>query len=152
MLAEECHRNFAFTMFHAEQMPLLRLASTTVTPIGPRLWQVDVEIANDRLIPTRTERAAQRGIGQPDRLTLEGAKVLAAGVLRDRFARSMEEQRFRPQRLEIDEGVPGRGSRFARFLVEGDEGTAVRIAYEAEKAADLAAEIVLKASAPAGGG
>ena len=61
MLEEEAHRNFAFTAFHAAETPKLRVNDVVVADLGGGLWQVDVEIANDRLIPTRTARAAQGG-------------------------------------------------------------------------------------------
>jgi len=143
MLEEECHRNFAFTLYHAAQMPRLRFGEVTAKPIAPGLFQVDVEVANDRLIPSRTERAAARRIGQPDRLRLTGAKVAASGTLRDRFARSMEEVRFRPETIPVEEGIPGRGSRHFRFLVEGKPGDELTLAYEAEKATDLSMTLTL---------
>ena len=34
MLEEESHRNFAFTMYHADQMPLLRLGDVVVEDLG----------------------------------------------------------------------------------------------------------------------
>jgi hypothetical protein len=146
MLEEECHRNFAFTLYHAGQMPLLRFAAATATEVAPGLYQVDVEVANDRLIPSRTERAASKGIGQPDRLTLTGADVVASGFLRDRFAKSMGEVRFRPETIPVDEGIPGRGSRFFRFLVKGKGGDAVTLEYSAEKASDVTTTVVLPKS------
>jgi hypothetical protein len=111
--------------------------------VAPGLYQVDVEVANDRLIPSRTDRAASKGIGQPDRLVLTGADVVASGFLRDRFAKSMDEVRFRPETIAVDEGIPGRGSRFFRFLVNGKGGDAVTLTYSAEKASDVTTTVLL---------
>ncbi len=151
MAEEEHHRNFAFTMFHAAQMPKLRFADIRITELatqaGAGLWQIDVEVANDRLIPTRTERAASKAIGQPDRLALTGAKVLAAGLPRNRFDRAMSEQRYRPATLEVEEGISGRGSRFFRFLVEGKAGEAIGLSYVAEKASPITMSMELRATA-----
>jgi hypothetical protein len=151
MAEEEHHRNFAFTMFHAAQMPKLRFADIRITELatqaGAGLWQIDVEVANDRLIPTRTERAASKAIGQPDRLALTGAKVLAAGLPRNRFDRAMSEQRYRPATLEVEEGISGRGSRFFRFLVEGKAGETIGLSYVAEKASPITMSMELRATA-----
>ncbi len=154
MAEEEHHRNFAFTMFHAAQMPKLRFAGVTVSelaapPAGGEngLWQIDVEVANDRLIPTRTERAASKAIGQPDRLTLSGAKVLTAGFPRNRFDRAMSEQRYRPATLEVEEGISGRGSRFFRFIVEGKPKATIGLSFVAEKASPITMSLELAATA-----
>ena len=34
MLEEECHRNFAFTMVHAGEMPILRFDRVEVAKVG----------------------------------------------------------------------------------------------------------------------
>ncbi|MBL9118291.1 MAG: peptidase M14 [Phycisphaerae bacterium] len=149
MAEEEYHRNFAFTMFHAAQMPKIRFASTEVKDLGNGLWQVDVEIANDRLIPTRTERAAARGIGQPDRLRLTGASVVLGGFASNRFAKTVSEQRFRPATLEVEDGIPGRSSRFFRFVVRGNAGDTVGLSYVAEKASPISASVSLAPTANA---
>lgn len=137
MAEEEYHRNLAFIAFHAGEMPAVRFGAIESKDLGGGLWQVDVELVNDRLTPTRTERAASRGVGQPDRLTLEGATVLSSGIKQNRFDRGMSEQRFRPATVEIEEGVPGRGSRFVRFLVTGTRDDPVTLRYSAEKASEL---------------
>jgi hypothetical protein len=134
MMEEELHRNFAFTMFHADQMPLIRFESVETKEISPQLWQVTVTVANDRLIPTRTARAADKGIGIADTLTLTGADVVAAGSLDRRTDRTMELQGFVPASLRFERGVPGQGSVAARFLVKGTAGTPITLAWNAEKA------------------
>ena len=134
MMEEELHRNFAFTMFHADQMPLIRFESVETKEISPQLWQVTVTVANDRLIPTRTARAADKGIGIADTLTLTGADVVAAGSLDRRTDRTMELQGFVPASLRFERGVPGQGSVAARFLVKGTTGTPITLAWNAEKA------------------
>jgi hypothetical protein len=153
MVQEEHHRNFAFTMFHAKEMPRLRFQNTTAKPLDATgsLWQIDVAIVNDGLIPTRTERAASRDIGLPDRLELTGGTVLLSGTVENAVDTTVNEQRFRPARLEIDEGVPGRGLRFARFVVRTDPATtSLGLTYTAEKARTITTSIELPRSAPSG--
>jgi hypothetical protein len=134
MMEEELHRNFAFTMFHADQMPLLRFESVETKELAPQLWQVTVTVANDRLIPSRTARAADKGIGLADTLTLAGAEVVAAGTLDRRTDRTLDPQGFQPATLRFERGVPGQSSVAARFLVKGSAGTAITLAWNAEKA------------------
>jgi hypothetical protein len=137
MVEEELHRNFAFTMYHADQMPLLRFESADTKELSPGLWEVTVTVANDRLIPTRTARAADRGIGTDDVLELSGAKVVAGGRLERRTDRTFDPQEFRPHALRFPRGVPGQSSVAARFLVEGAAGTPITLRHASQKATDI---------------
>ncbi len=145
MLEEECHRNFAFTMFHAAHMPLVRFAQSTAKPLPGGLWQIDVELANDRLIPSRTARAAQRRIGLADSLTCtgEGVEVVASGRIDDVVDRTIDPVRHQPWRLWLESGVPSLSSAAYRFIVKAPEGAMVKLDYAAEKALDLHAEVLL---------
>jgi hypothetical protein len=148
LLEEECHRNFAFTLFHAGEMPKLRFGAITTVPLDPAgtLWQVDVEVANDKLMPSRTDRAASKGIGLADRVTVSGdATVVLSGTVRESSAKSLQtEERYHPATVRLEDGVPGRSSRVIRFVVRGKEGDTLRVAYDAEKASDLSTTTTLK--------
>ena len=140
MLEEEAHRNFAFTAFHAAETPKLRVNDVVVDDLGDGLWRVDVEIANDRLIPTRTARAAEGGIGRPDLLMFEpaaGTELVVAGPVPSRFAEDFEPVSHRPQRLLVDTGIPGRGIATFRYLLRSDGPPQGDFHYDAEKARDL---------------
>ncbi len=143
MIEEEAHRNFAFTMFHAAQMPLLRWESVDTREISPGLWEVTVTVANDRLIPTRTARAADKRIGLPDLLSLEGAPIVASGLLSRRTDKSFDAQLAEGGALRVENGVPGNGSLAARFLVKGSSGMPLTLKYSAEKAKDISTSIQL---------
>jgi hypothetical protein len=148
MMEEELHRNFAFTMFHADQMPLLRFESVETKEATPGLWQVTVTVANDRLIPTRTARAADKGIGLADTLALTGADVSAAGKLANRTDRTMDLQAFRPATLRFERGIPGNGRAAARFLVKGTAGTPITLTWTAQKAKQVSVTVKLGESMP----
>ena len=149
-MLEEClHRNFAFTMFHADQMPLLRMESVETKEIAPGLWQVTAGVANDRLIPTRTARAADKRIGLPDTFELTGAEVVAAGTLSNRTDRTIDQQPAEPARLRFERGVPGLGSSYARFFVKGAAGTPVTVKWNAQKAKGVQATVKLGEQMPA---
>jgi len=140
MLEEECHRNFAFTMFHAEQMPLLKFGQCTLEQLGPRLWQLTVEVENESAIPTRTDVQARNGIGRRDVLELalgEGARVITSGSISDRRDRTIDEVSFEPARVLLDRGVPGQGRILHRFIIEADEGFDGTVRYSSDWALDI---------------
>jgi hypothetical protein len=139
MLEEEAHRNFAFTMLHGGEMPKLRFDRTKIERLGDRLWQVTVEIRNDKLIPTRTARARSAGIGAADLLTADGpgVSVVTSGRLDGWWDTTVDEVRHEPARVLYDEGVGSRGTVVHRFWIEGDAGAVLTLRYTAEKAADI---------------
>jgi hypothetical protein len=112
MLEEMCHRNMAFTMFHASEMPKLEWDPPEVAEVSPGLWRVRLEIRNTKAIPTRSAVARNKKIGTPDRLTIipRNCKVLAGGRLVGPFGREKPEAvEHRPERLLIDGGIRGNG-------------------------------------------
>ena len=147
MLEEEAHRNFAFTAFHAEQMPELRFDPVQVRrPAANHLqqdtWEVEVTVVNDRLIPTRTALAAKNRIGLPDFISLEldgDAEVVLAGRVPDpaRAPWRMEVVTDRPERLANETGVSSREPVTWRWLVRSEEAPRGRVRYQAQKARDL---------------
>ena len=145
MLEEACHRNFAFTMFHAGNMPELAFKWIGVEQLDSGLWEITVEIENSKIIPTRLALAQRKKIGLPDLLTLDGAQTVLSGRIRDRHADSINAVTDRPGRLLIDAGIGGQSVSTFRFLVEGDEHDTITLSYTAEKARDIEIEFTLKA-------
>jgi hypothetical protein len=138
MLEEEAHRNFAFTAFHAGQMPKVVFRSVDVKSLGRDTWAVTVEIANDRRIPTRTARAAACMIGMPDTLTwkphsADGPTVVAAGPVPDRLKPDFEPVPAEPSRIRVESGISGLDVRAFRFLVRGNPGQTATLRFEGEK-------------------
>ncbi len=146
LLEEECHRNFAFTAYHADQMPRLKLERADVVAKAAGLYQLTVEVENERLMPTRSGIARANRIGAPDVVTCEPAagRVLAGGPTERMSAPRFDATRHEANRLVHDAGVGSRGRAYFRFLVEAPAGTTVTVRYEAEKAQDRALELVLR--------
>lgn len=147
MLEEECHRNFAFTMYHAGEMPELEFKWVGVKNLSGEVWEVTVEVENKRLIPTRTDIAARNRIGQPDVLTLSGngISVVASGGLSDRFDTTINNPtEDRKHMLLLNDGSASKGHRTYRFLITGREGVNFTMKYEAEKARDIEIAIPLR--------
>jgi hypothetical protein len=129
LIEEMCHRNAAFVLYHADQLPAVSWTDLKVEPVAPGVHAVTATLRNDRLIPTVSEQAARRDLGQPDRATLagEGLRVLAGGVLRNRDTGELDPVRFEPARLRLEAGVPGGGTVHLRWLVQGTGEAAVTL-------------------------
>lgn len=142
-LEELCHRNFAFTVYHADQMPLVELRDVEVKSLGGDLWRVRVDVHNLRSIPTTTAQAAARRWGPRDyvELSAPGAKVLAGGRIADRFNAPFEFVRFNPARLWVDEGVTGDSFQTFQWIVSGRG--AGRIRFAGPRVSDVETEIQL---------
>ncbi len=139
MLEEDSHRNFGFSMFHADQMPQIRFGEVDVKQLGDGVWSVTAEVRNDRIIPTRSGLAARKGIGRNDLFLCEPGRgdVVAAGMLESWRDTSMDEVRHEPHRVQVESGVPSRGSVICRFIIAGNAGDDVTLRYLAEKARDI---------------
>ncbi len=143
MLEELCHRNMAFTLYHAKQMPRLEFARREVKPLGGGVFEVTVELKNTRLIPTIAAIAQRRRIGARDSISIQaagggpGIEVLAGGALEDRLNNRFRAAERQPWRLWIDGGIPGESARSFRWYVrasgrEGQPGAAL-IRYRSDK-------------------
>ncbi len=142
-LEEECHRNFAFTVYHAEQMPLLELRDVEVVPLGDGLLRVRVDAHNLHLIPTTTAQAAKRRYGPRDFIRIRGdnLRVLAGGTVADRFTAPFEAVEHQPHQLWIDDGLPAESFRTFQWIVVGS-GTAT-IELVAPRAVDVSTSVTL---------
>jgi len=132
LLEEECHRNMAFTLFHADEMPLVKIQSVKVEPAAGGLTQVTATIANDRICPSRAAVDIKNKITRPDLVKIEGQglRVIAGWTSSEPFFRRPSEQRRRPAELRLD-SVPGRGAVYARWLVKG--GGPYRVSVDSVK-------------------
>ncbi|RMF73765.1 MAG: peptidase M14 [Planctomycetota bacterium] len=129
-LEEECHRNFAFTMFHARQMPKVSITGVEVESLGGGLWRVTADVRNEHLIPTTTEQAAKRRYGPRDRVEIGGdaLRVVAGGtVSRRRPGAPLEFVEHQPSRIWLDHGIRGETTRRFQWLVEGDGAANIRV-------------------------
>jgi hypothetical protein len=120
LLEEECHRNMAFTVYHADQMPRLRIMDVEIEKLEEGLHRVWVAVENQRLIPTRLGHDLANGITAPNTVTLSGdqLKVLSSGIVTDRFFKRATAVKRRPERLEIP-SIPGMSAVRAQFIVAG---------------------------------
>jgi len=121
LLEEECHRNMAFSLYHADQMPRLSIEEVDMERLGQGLYRVWVSIRNERMISTRTQQDVQHHISAPDRVSLQGpdVKVLSSGRVTNRFFKQVEPSERRPDVFELD-AVPGGETVRIQFVVQGE--------------------------------
>ena len=122
MSMELFHRNMAFTLYHADQMPLMTMGDATVEPVNGDVYRVRIDIKNERLISTITARAQANRVVRPDLITVDGnVEIIAAGWDPDKFrpgATQMIDQ-VELDRILIRSGHPGRTVRTIEYLVRG---------------------------------
>jgi len=127
MIEELCHRNAAFVLYHADQMPRLEFDEIKVEPVAGAgdLSTVTATVRNTRAIPSVAEQAAAHDIGLPDVLGLEGPglAVAAGGPLLDQYTGEIAAAERDPAHLKLNAGVPGLGTVRVRWFVRG-KGTA----------------------------
>jgi hypothetical protein len=122
MSLEAFHRNMAFTLYHADEMPIMAMGESRVESMGDGLYKVQVDIKNERLIPSITARGMNNRVVRPDLLTVEGGvEILAAGWVPDRNrpgkTQMIEQEDL--NRIMIRSGHPGRTTKTIEYLVRG---------------------------------
>jgi hypothetical protein len=120
LLEEELHRNMAFTLYHADMMPLLEISEVKVEKLGDGLFKIWVTIENQRLIPTRTAQDVDHHISPPDVVSIEGddLHVLSGGQVTDQYFKRVQAVERRPERVEVDT-IEGMSAARVQFVVEG---------------------------------
>ncbi|MFW6140683.1 MAG: M14 family zinc carboxypeptidase, partial [Acidobacteriota bacterium] len=140
LLEELCHRNMAFCLLHAYEMPLPKIKKVSAEKVSSDLYKVKVSISNGRLMPTLSAQAIESQVQRPDVLSVQGdVDVLAAGQSQGtglpagiprrylRYFRGMGaadsdvnliEQKD-PTRLKLFNGIPGRTEVEYQFLIKG---------------------------------
>jgi hypothetical protein len=131
MQEELAHRNMAFTLYQAAEMPLMQMGETKVENVGGDVWRVWVDLTNDRITPTILQKAAQNHVVPPDLLTLDGnVEVITAGWVQSKFragATDMIDQHDL-KRIIVRNGTPGQTTRTIEYIVKGSGNVTVKYA------------------------
>ncbi|UCC25615.1 MAG: hypothetical protein JSU98_00700 [Gemmatimonadales bacterium] len=139
------HRNMAFTLYHADQMPLMTMGEASVERVGGDVWRVRVPIRNERLIPTVTARARENRIVRPDILSVEGnVEIITAGWVDDvhRPGPTQRIDQAELDRILIRSGAPGRTTRVIEYLVRGSGSLTVE--YDSQKGGTVSTTVRLR--------
>ena len=146
MIEELCHRNAAFVIYHAEQMPRIEWDGIKVEALaGSDLYQVTATVHNTRTIPSISQQAAHRKAGLPDTATIagEGLTVVAGGPVVNVDTGEIAAEEFLPATIKLESGVSGKGVTRVRWFVKGKPGTKVALRYASQKAGTLTAEALI---------
>ncbi len=148
LLEELCHRNMAFCLLHADEMPLPIIKNVSAEKIASGLYRLKVNLYNERLMPTMSAAAVTNMVQRPDILSIDGkVKVLAAGQAAGTGMPSGIPAQFRRffrgrgaadgdvtfidqkdlKNLKLTSGIPGRSEVEYHFLVEGKGNVTVEL-------------------------
>jgi hypothetical protein len=145
MNEELCHRNMAFTLYQADEMPQMTTGETTVEPVGGGVYRVRIDFSNPKLTPTILAKAAENHVVRPDLLTVDGPmEVLAAGWVASRHrpgATELIDQR-ELKRIQVRTGMPGRSTRTIEYLVRGTGN--LTVTYDSVKGGQAIAAVSVK--------
>jgi hypothetical protein len=146
MNEELCHRNMAFTLYQADEMPQMKGGETKAEAIGGGVSRVRVDFTNPKLVPTILAKAAANNVVRPDLLTVEGKgiEVLSAGWVASKFrpgATELIDQKD-PKRIVIRTGIGGRTTRTIEYLVRGTGEMAVT--YDSVKGGKATVKVSVK--------
>ncbi|MDX1283546.1 MAG: M14 family metallopeptidase [Draconibacterium sp.] len=149
MNEELCHRNMAFTLYQADEMPLMKTGESKVEKIGKDVYKIWVEFSNPKVAPTITAMAAKNNVVRPDLLTLEGnVEIISAGWINDpktnEYLKPVTEEidQHDLNRIMIRNGHPGKTSRTIQYLVKGSGK--VNVNYDSVKGGSVGTTITLK--------
>lgn len=138
MNEELCHRNMAFSLYQADEMPKMEIGETTVKKIGDNVYRVLVDLTNKKVAPTITAKAAQNNVVRPDLITFEGkSDIISASWISNKetfdYLNPVTELIDQKQlnRLIIRNGTPGKTTRTLQYLIKGSGN--VIITYDSVK-------------------
>ncbi|MBN1350463.1 peptidase M14 [candidate division KSB1 bacterium] len=129
MLPELCHRNCAFTLYHADQMPLPRIKNVDIVKLNNNVFKLRVTLENRREIPTVSQLASDRQLHRPDILSLEGesARVLSAGFLWNKWFGSVDLIEKQPERIVLKQGIKGNSTELIEWIVQGRGSARIKL-------------------------
>ncbi|NBA85092.1 peptidase M14 [Emticicia sp. CRIBPO] len=118
LLMEDAHRNMAFTILHAQQMPKLEVIEVNNKDLGGGLTEVTATVINRRIMPTHSSHDVKYKIERPDYITIKNAEVIAGMIVENEDFNLTKEQKNRPEKLEI-RNIPGMGAVKVRWVIKG---------------------------------
>lgn len=146
MNEELCHRNMAFSLYQADEMPQMKSGETKVEAISGGVYRVRVDFTNPKLTPTILAKAAENHVVRPDLLTVQGSgiEVLSAGWVTSRFrpgATELIDQKDL-KRILLRTGHAGRTTRTIEYLVRGTGD--MTVTYDSLKGGKATAKITVR--------
>jgi hypothetical protein len=128
LLEEECHRNMAFTLYHADQMPLVKVQSVETKSLGDGLVEVTAVVVNERVTPTHSAADVKNKITPADLVSIEGKdlKIITGMHSDEQFFERPEVQKRDPAKIKVP-NIAGMKPVYVRWIVEGAGPYTVRV-------------------------
>ncbi|MFO7693692.1 MAG: M14 family metallopeptidase [Vicinamibacterales bacterium] len=132
MNEELCHRNMAFTLYQADEMPRMAIGDTKIERLADGVFKVWIDLVNDKVAPTILAKAAQNNVVPPDLLTLDGkgVEVLSASWVPNKWRPAVAPMIDQKDltRIMLRNGQPGRTTRTVQYLLKGAGSITVKYA------------------------
>lgn len=150
MNEELCHRNMAFTLYQADEMPMIKIGESSVEKIGGNVYKVWVDITNPKVAPTITANAAHKNVVRTDLLILEGenTEVISANWIDNKEVYKVRHSvidlidQHDLKRIMIRSGHPGKTTRTMQYFVRGSDD--VIITYDSVKGGKASTKVKLQ--------
>jgi hypothetical protein len=132
MNEELCHRNMAWTLYQADEMPKVAFGPSKVEKLGDGIFKVWVDVSNPKVAPTILAKAAMNNVVAPDLLTIDGkaVEIISASWVADKWrpavAQSIDQKDLK--RIMLRNGLTGRATKTIQYLVKGTGTITVKYA------------------------
>jgi hypothetical protein len=132
MNEELCHRNMAWTLYQADEMPKVAFGPAKVEKLGDGIFKVWVDVTNPKVAPTILAKAAMNNVVPPDLLTVDGkaVEILSASWVTDKWrpavAQAIDQKDLK--RIILRNGLTGRATKTVQYLVKGTGPITVKYA------------------------
>ncbi len=101
LIETDAHRNAAFCIYNSYQSPTLEVKDVKVKKLQGGLKEITATVENKRMLPTHSASNIKYRIDPPDQIVLEGGKVIAGMIVKNKDLNINEEQIKNPQRMEV---------------------------------------------------
>ena len=149
MNEELCHRNMAFSLYQADEMPMMKMGETKVKKISGDVYRVWVDLTNPKVTPTIMARAAQNNVVRPDLILLNGnVDIISASWISNKetfdytnpITDEIDQENLK--RILVRNGHPGKTTRTLQYLVKGSGN--ISVTYDSVKGGVVSTNISLK--------
>ncbi|MFC2132940.1 hypothetical protein ACFLRG_03980 [Bacteroidota bacterium] len=149
MNEELCHRNMSFTLYQADEMPMMEVGEHKVKSLGNNIYRIWVDFTNPKIAPSITAKAAQNNVVRPDLLTLDGnVEIISASWISGKetfdyvnpITRLIDQKNL--NRIIIRNGHPGKTTRTIQYIVKGSGK--VKVSYDSVKGGSVSTSFDVK--------
>jgi hypothetical protein len=126
MIETDAHRNAAFCIYNASQLPVLEVTDIKVKNLEGGLKEVTASVENKRILSTHSGSNMRYKIDPPDYVTLEGGNVIAGMIVDNALQNITREQKKNPQRMELS-NIPGNSRVDLKWIVKGGSKFTIKV-------------------------